>query len=65
VMMQKNQDVYDGRVELLPWVPSEATQGRNLHLPNKVHSRLTQEVWDEGCKARKDTDGNGWTFGPQ
>jgi hypothetical protein len=46
------RDVYNGRFELLPWIPSEATQGRNIHLPNKVHSRLTQEVWDEGCKAR-------------
>jgi hypothetical protein len=35
----------------------------NLHLPNDVHSRLTQEVWDEGCKARKDTDGNKRTLG--
>jgi hypothetical protein len=26
-------------------------------LPNKVHPRLTQEVWDEGCKTHKDTDG--------
>jgi hypothetical protein len=49
--------VNDGRVELLPWISSEATQGRNLHLPNEVHSRFAQEVWDDGCKARKDTDG--------
>jgi hypothetical protein len=24
----------------------------------EVHTRLAQEVWDEGCKAREDTDGN-------
>jgi hypothetical protein len=52
-------------LELLPWFSSEATQGRNIHLPNKVHSRLTQEVWDEGCKSREDTDGNGRTSIPQ
>jgi hypothetical protein len=51
-------DVNDERVELLPWISSEATQGRNFHIPNKVHSRFAQEVWDEGCKARRDTDGN-------
>jgi hypothetical protein len=39
-------------------VPSEATQGRHLHLPNKVHTRSSQAVWDEGRQARKDTDGN-------
>jgi hypothetical protein len=27
-------------------------QGRNIHFPNEVHSRLTQKVWDEGHKAR-------------
>jgi hypothetical protein len=45
-------------------ISSEATQGRDLHLPNKVYSRFAQGVWDEGCKDRKDTDGNGaniWT----
>jgi hypothetical protein len=54
----KVQDVDDGRVDLLPWIPSEATQGRHFHLPNEVHSRSSQEVWDEGRQARKDTDGN-------
>jgi hypothetical protein len=58
VMTQKFRDVDDGRVDLLPWIPSEATQGRHLHLPNEVYSRSSQEVWDEGCQARKDTDGN-------
>jgi hypothetical protein len=58
VMMQKNRDVDDGRVELLPWIPSEATQGRHFHLPNEVHSGSSQEVWDEGRQAREDTNGN-------
>jgi hypothetical protein len=55
------QNVNDGRVELLPWISSEATQGRNIHLPNEVHSRFAQEVWDEACKAAKTpmgTDGH-------
>jgi hypothetical protein len=52
------RDVDDGRVELLPWVPSEATQGWHLHLPNEVHARLAKVVWDEGRQARKDSDGN-------
>jgi hypothetical protein len=30
-------------------------------ISQKVHSRFAQEVWDEGCKARKDTNGNGQT----
>ncbi|KAL5654968.1 hypothetical protein ACJX0J_034287, partial [Zea mays] len=34
--------------ELLHWVPSEATQGRHLHLPNEVHARFAKAVWDEG-----------------
>ncbi len=59
------RDVDDGRVELLPWVPSEATQGRHLHLPNKVHARLDQAVWDEGRQARKDSNGNRRTCRPQ
>jgi hypothetical protein len=39
-------------------VPSEATQGWDLHLPNEVHARLNQAVWDEGRQARKDSNGN-------
>jgi hypothetical protein len=64
-MMQKIQDVNDGRVELLPWTSSEATQGRNVHIPNEVHSRPTQKVWDEGRKARLDANGNRQTLGPR
>jgi hypothetical protein len=33
-MDAKVRDVDDGRVKLFPWVPSEATQGWDLHLPN-------------------------------
>jgi hypothetical protein len=29
-----------------------------FHLPNEVHSRSSQAVWDEGRQAREDTDGN-------
>jgi hypothetical protein len=54
----KVRDVDDGRVDLLPWVPSQATQRWHLHLPNEVHSRSSQEVWDEGRQAHKDTNGN-------
>jgi transposase InsO family protein len=35
-----------------------ATQGRHFHLPNEVHARLDQAVWDEGRQARKDSNGN-------
>jgi hypothetical protein len=30
-----------------------------------ISSRFSQAIWDEGCKARKDIDGNGRTSGPQ
>jgi hypothetical protein len=66
VMTQKfEMSIDDGRVELLSWVPSEATQGRHLHLPNEVHARLAKAVWDEGRQARKDSDGNRRTHRPQ
>jgi hypothetical protein len=61
----KVRDVDDRRVDLLPWVPSEATQGRHLPLPNEVHSRSSQKVWDEGHQACEDTDGNRRTCRPQ
>jgi hypothetical protein len=45
--------------------PSEATQGWDLHLPNEVHARLDQAVWDEGRQTRKDSNGNRQTHRPQ
>jgi hypothetical protein len=44
---------------------SEATQGWHLPLPNEVHTRSSQVVWDEGRQARKDTNGNRRTCRPQ
>jgi hypothetical protein len=55
-MMQKFEMPMMGEL-ILPWVPSEATQGRHLHLSNEVHSGSSQEVWDEGRQAREDTNG--------
>jgi hypothetical protein len=48
VMMQKIWDVHDGRVDLLPQILGEATQGRDIPLSNKVHTRYPRKVWDEG-----------------
>jgi hypothetical protein len=61
----KVRDVYDGRADLLPRIPSEIAQGRHFHLPNEVHARSSQEVWDEGRKAHQDVIGNQWTLGPR
>jgi hypothetical protein len=52
VMMQKFEMSMMGELNYFLGIPCKATQGRNLHLPNEVHSRPTREVWDEGCKAR-------------
>jgi hypothetical protein len=41
-------------------ISSEATPRGHLHQPNKVYSRHTHQVWDEGCQAHQDTHGNQW-----
>jgi hypothetical protein len=38
---------------------------RHLHQPNKVHSRHTCQVWNEGCQAHQDTHGNKWASRPR
>jgi hypothetical protein len=57
-IMTKIQDVNDGGVKVFPRISSEATPRRYLHQPNQVHSRHTQQVWNEGCQAHQDTHGN-------
>src|SRR5688572_17230108 len=56
----KIRDVYDGGVEVFLRISSQATPRGHLHQPNKVHSRHTHQVWDEGCQAHQDTHGNQW-----
>jgi hypothetical protein len=60
IMIQKFEMSMMGGVEVFPWIPNQATSRRHLHLPNKVHSRYTQEVWNEECKTHQDTHGNKW-----
>jgi hypothetical protein len=58
IMIKKILDVDDGGVEIFPRISSQTTPRRHLHQPNKVHSRHTYQVWNEGCQAHQDTHGN-------
>jgi hypothetical protein len=40
-------------------------QVKHLHQPNKVHTRHTYQVWNEGCQAHQDTHGNKWASRPR
>jgi hypothetical protein len=46
-------------------ISSEATPRGHLHQPNEVHSRHTQQVWNERCQAHQDTHGNQWASRPR
>ena len=52
-------------VEIFSWISNQATPRGHLHQPNKVHSRHTHQVWDEGCQAHQDTHGNQWASRPR
>ena len=65
IMIQKFRNVNDGGVEVFPRISSQATPRGHLHQPNKVHSRHTHQVWDEGCQAHQDTHGNQWASRPR
>jgi hypothetical protein len=60
----KIRDVYDGGVEVFSRISSQTTPRGHLHQPNKVHSRYTHQVWNEGCQAHQDTHGNQWASRP-
>jgi hypothetical protein len=47
-------------VEVFPWIPNQATLRGHLHQPNEVHSRHSQEVWNEECQAHQDSYENKW-----
>jgi hypothetical protein len=65
IIYSKIRDVYDGGVEVLSRISSQATPRGHLHQPNKVHSRHSYQIWDEGCQARQDTHGNQWASRPR
>jgi hypothetical protein len=55
IMIQKFRNVNDGGVEVFPRISSQATPRGHLHQPNKVHSRHTKQVWNEGCQTHQGT----------
>jgi hypothetical protein len=64
IMIQKFE-MYDGGVEVFSRISSEATPRGHLYQPNKVHTRHTYQVWNEGCQVHQDTHGNQWASRPR
>jgi hypothetical protein len=65
VMTQKFEMSMMGELSYFLGFQVRQLKDRDLHIPNKVHARLDQAVWDEGRQARKDTNGNRRTHRPQ
>jgi hypothetical protein len=65
VVTRNKQNDYDGGVEVFSWIPNQATPRGHLHLPNEIHIRYTQEVWNEECQTHQDTHGNKWESRPR
>jgi hypothetical protein len=64
IMIQKFEMSMMGKL-VFPRISSQATPRGHLHQPNKVYSRHTQQVWNEGCQAHQDTHGNKWASRPR
>jgi hypothetical protein len=65
IMIQKFEMSMMGELKYFLGFSSQATPRGHLNQPNKVHSRHTQQVWNEGCQAHQDTHGNQWPSRPR
>jgi hypothetical protein len=43
-----------GGVEVFPRISSQTTPRWHVQQPNKVYTRHTYQVWNEGCQAHQD-----------